>query len=106
MIKYINKILNILKKYNYEFLDEYENKNIYKLKIEYTGEDLIYKDRYIDFNNKYEYWEFANKQANLIYDNFEKALKELKKKGLTKQIIDWEWDYEDYPCIYITFKII
>ena len=101
MKTYINKILNILKKYNFDYLNEDLYNNKLELKIEYVGDDLIFKDRYLDFDNKHEYWDFANTQADIVCNNFKKGLKELKERKLTYPILDWEWDYDDYPCIYV-----
>lgn len=103
MDKIINNILDIGEKYKFEHLDDYEEGSSHFLRIEYYGDNIIYKDEN-DFDNKCEYRKFVNEQGDVVCDEFEKMDKELKKEKIDYE--NWEWDYYDYPVIEIELKVI
>ena len=94
MNKKMNKIIEVVEKYGFEYLDEYEN----ELTIEYTGDDLDYRDEN-DFSSKSEYHEFANQQGNIVCEHFMKAFIELNLKQLI--IKNFYFDEYDYPCVIL-----
>lgn len=97
--KIISEIIDISKKYQFQYLDE-ENENN-ELKLEYVGDDVIYKDE-DDFKDKFEFDIFVKKQMKIIEEQFEKAIKEIKK---SISINGYEYDYYDYPCVYVYYNI-
>lgn len=89
----INKITNISEKFHFEYLEDYEN----ELKLEYTGNDVIFKEKE-DFENYDEWIEFKIKQDEIVEREFEKAIKEIKKSIPIKK---YEYDDYDYVCVYL-----
>lgn len=94
MNKKMNKIIEVVEKYGFEFLDEDEN----ELTIEYVKDDLDYRSEE-DFSSKLEYAEFANQQGEIVCKHFMEAFIELNMKQLI--IKDFFFDEYDYPCVYI-----
>ena len=88
------KIIEIVEKYGFEFLDEDEE----WIKIEYVKDDLDYRDEN-DFASKFEYDKFANEQGEIVCKHFMEAFVELNLQQVI--IKDFEFDNYDYPCVFI-----
>ena len=94
-IEKINKITNILEKYHFEYLDKDDKEN--ELIVEYTGDDVIFKEE-DDFENYNDWIKFKNNQEEIIQREFEKAINEIKKDI---HIQNYVYYYDEYVCVSI-----
>ena len=90
------QILKIVKKYGFNFLEEDPELN--ELRIEYTADDLDYRDEN-DFSSRQAYQEFANEQGEVVTKKFMEAYLELNLKQII--ISDFYFDAYDYPVVLI-----
>lgn len=98
--KMFEEILNICEKYNFEYLDEYLDRDCPYIKIEFVGDFKAYARE--DFDNRFDYYRATeNINEEIIYPYFIKCWNAIKDYGLFNS---WEWDYEDYPCYYLNLK--
>ena len=104
MEKIINEVCKIVKKHNFDYLDEFEYDDKIELKLEYVGDDIKYIQEE-DFESDLidDYMNFKGEQGDIVCEHFEEALEEINKKEIKYN--NWEWDSFDYPCIYMYFSI-
>ena len=96
-----NEIFDICEQYNFEYLDEYIDKdNEPYIKIEFIGSFKSYVRE--DFDNRFDYYRTTEKIVNEnIQPWFDKCWNTIKDYNIFE---NWDWDYEDYPCYYLNLK--
>lgn len=93
--------------HGFEYLDVCTNKYGLIVKLEYTGDDIIYKSEEY-FNDQNSYRDFCDKMGDIVIDKglvLKKKMEEIiKEYSLSIKLTNFEWDEYDYPCIYLTFE--